>query len=115
MLKSDFQDILKEDCREYNKIAKRYLELQQTNSSEAFEIMKASWTLAQRWSELQATARKIKDLNESDFNLTDFKKYCYERYRQMQLIHESTRVIWRIANEEEVFLRRQDIKRSELN
>ena len=113
--KSDFNKILPEDCKQFNIIAKRYLNLLSDESLEAFEIMKKSWSLSQRWSELQASARKIMDLSEEEFSVTDFKNWCYQRYRQMQLIHESCRVIWRSANEQEIWLSRQGLTRSDLN
>ena len=99
VIKSDFQDILKEDCKEYQALAKRYLDLNTEDVEEAYKIMKDAWSMAQRWSELQASARKVKDMSESNFNLTDFKDFCYQRYRQMQLIHESSRIIWKQAND----------------
>ena len=68
--------------------------------------MKESWAMAQRWSELQASSRKIRDLSTGDVTLSEIKDFCYQRYRQMQLIHESSRVIWKQANDYLKFLRK---------
>ena len=47
-IKSDFQDILKEDCKEYQALAKRYLYLNTEDVEEAYKIMKDAWSMAQR-------------------------------------------------------------------
>ena len=109
VIKSDFQKILPDDVKQFQEMASRYEKLVQEDAVEAFALMKYSWALAQRWSELQATARKLSNLQEANITLTDFKKWCYERYRQCQLVHESCRVIWRAANEEEAYFRRQGV------
>src|SRR3990172_5280106 len=98
MIKSDFQNILPGDCKIYNEISKRYMELKTEDGEEAYTLMKESWAIAQRWSELQASTNKISNMDISNFLKTDFKTWAYQRYRQMQLIHESCRIIWRQAN-----------------
>ena len=98
-IKSDFQEILPEDCKQYNETFKRYMNLATENVDEAYILMKESLQVAQRWSEIQATTRKIRDASDKDFNLTAFKDWAYQRYRQMQLVHESCRIIWRQGSE----------------
>lgn len=98
-IKSDFQTILPDDCKQYNELFKKWLDLTQENADEAYEIMKESLALAQRWSEIQATSRKIHSNSRLDFSVTAFKDWAYQRYRNMQLVHEASRVIWRQANE----------------
>lgn len=105
-IKSDFQEILPDDCKQYNEVFKRYLDLNSENVEEAYSLMKDSLMLAQRWSEIQATARKIHDASNKEFAVTAFKDWAYQRYRQMQLIHESARIIWRAANEYLMWSRR---------
>ena len=99
VIKSDFQDLLKEDCEQYKALAKRYLDLKTEDADEAYQLMKDSWSAAQRWSEIQACARKIKNMADKDVNLTDLKDFAYQRYRQLQLMHESCRMIWKQAND----------------
>ena len=99
VIKSDIQQLLPEDCKQFNALAKRYIDLKTEDADEAFKIMKESWAMAQRWSELQASSRKIRDLAPKDVTLSEIKDFCYQRYRQMQLIHESSRVIWRSVND----------------
>lgn len=106
VIRSDFQDILPDDSKQYQIMAKSYANLTQEDTKEAYKLMKKSWVLAQRWSELQASAKKIQALADENPNITDLKAWCYQRYRQCQLIHESCRAIWRAGNEEEAWLRR---------
>jgi hypothetical protein len=108
-MKSDFDKILPQDCKQFNDVAKRYMNLDSTNGSEAFYLMKQSWALAQRWSEIQATTSKIASMDNIDIQKTDFKTWAYQRYRQMQLIHESCRVIWRQENEQALYFERQSV------
>lgn len=108
VIKSDFQDILQEDCKQYMALAKRYLDLKTEDGEEAYKLMKESWSAAQRWSEIQASARKIRDMADKNINLTDLKEFAYQRYRQLQLMHESTRIIWRSANEYLMWERKQE-------
>lgn len=81
VIKSDFQDLLKEDCKQYKVLAKRYLALRTEDADEAYALMKDAWAAAQRWSEIQSCARKIKNMSERDVNLTDLKEFAYQRYR----------------------------------
>lgn len=99
IIKSVFQDILKDDCDQYKELARRYLDLKTEDWDGAYQLMKDSWAAAQRWSEIQASARKIKDIATKDVNLTDLKEFAYQRYRQLHLMHESTRMIWKSAND----------------
>lgn len=109
MVKSDFQQVLPEDTAIYNKCAKKYLSLNSEDGETAFDLMKESWSIAQRWSEIQASTSKIANMDNVDIMKTDFKTWAYQRYRQMQLIHESCRVIWRQANEQALFFERQGL------
>lgn len=106
MIKSDFSKILPEDCKQFNEVSARYINLEATNGTEAFDLMKTSWALAQRWSEIQATTSKIMTQDIVNVQKTDFKTWAYQRYRQMQLIHESCRVIWRQENEQALYFKR---------
>ena len=110
VIKSDFQVILPDDCKQYNEVFKRYLDLNNENVDEAYKLMKESLALAQRWSEIQATSRKIHSASKADFSVTAFKDWSYQRYRQMQLVHESCRIIWRQASEYLIWSRKNEIK-----
>ncbi|MCP4990534.1 MAG: hypothetical protein GY928_32180 [Colwellia sp.] len=108
MIKSDFQKVLPEDSKQYREVSERYMKLTTENGTEAYDLMKLSWNLAQRWSEIQASTSKIAAMDHVDIMKTDFKAWAYQRYRQMQLIHESCRMIWGKASDYELFLRKSN-------
>ena len=49
IIKSDFQDLLKEDCEQYKALAKRYIDLATEDVEGAYALMKDAWVAAQRW------------------------------------------------------------------
>ena len=107
-IKSDFQFILSEDCKQYDDIFERYMNIVPENGDEAFDLAKTSLVLAQRWSEIQASTGKIVAMaNETSVQKTDFKAWAYQRYRNLQLIHEHCRIIWRQVNEQYLYFERQ--------
>lgn len=107
-IKSDFQFVLPEDCIQYDNIFKRYMNIVPEDGDEAFYLAKTSLVLAQRWSEIQASAGKIVAAsNVNNIQKTDFKAWAYQRYRNLQLIHEHCRIIWRQVNEQYLYFERQ--------
>lgn len=106
MVKSDFENFLeiKEDCELYRDLAKRYLSLDLTDPVLCFEVKKDAWALAQRWSDIASMAAKIARLHDS--SKTDFKDWAYQRYRQLQYMHEDARMMWNRAEEELKFITR---------
>jgi len=114
MIRSDFELLVQDDFREFKRVAQEYMDLVQEDGDTAFRLMKESWALAQRWSEIQACSRKIKDMSKIDFAVTAFKDWAYQKYRQMQNVHDSTRMIWSRANEEATWLKRQGLSRKDL-
>ena len=98
-IKPDFETILPDDCKQFDEVSQRYADLSPEDVDEAYRLMKESWAIAQRWSDIQSIARKIHSLSDRDFSVTAFKDWAHQRYRQMQLLHESTRSIWRQCNE----------------
>jgi len=109
-IKSDFQLILPEDCGQYDEVFERYIDLATEDGDEAFYLAKTSLVLAQRWSEIQASTNKIVSMSDGDgknVQKTDFKAWAYQRYRNLQLIHEHCRIIWRQVNEQALYFERQ--------
>lgn len=111
-IKSDFQEILPEDCKQFNDVAQAYLDLHPENYSDAYILMQQSWSIAQRWSEIQASSRKIANLRP-EVQKTDFSTWAYQRYRQMQEIHVSCRVIWRMGEDQAKYFERNERKKVE--
>lgn len=106
MIISDFEKYkeIKEDCEMYRDLARRYLALDLSTPDLAFDVKKDAWALAQRWSDIASMASKIAILH--DTSKTDFKDWCYQRYRQLQLMHEDARMMWNKAEEELKFITR---------
>lgn len=90
--KTDFDCLFPEDVNQYYDIANKFLNLSTEDHLTAFEISKRAWVLSDRWANIASNAGKLA-LKEK-FNKTDLKDYCYRKYRQMQYIHEFTRMLW---------------------
>ena len=100
---NNYQEI-KEDCELYRELARRYLALDLTDPLLCFEVKKEAWALAQRWSDIASMATKIARLH--DASKTDFRDWAYQRYRQLQYMHEDARMMWNKAEEELKFITR---------
>lgn len=96
--KSMYESIFPEDSQQYREISKRYLKLTTEDYRGAYEITQDSWALAQRWSDIASNVAKI--AQESGVSKTDLKDWCYQRYRQLQLMHEHARMVWGIGERE---------------
>lgn len=108
MIKSEFEnyDELKEDCELYRDLARRYMALDITSPELCFEVKKDAWALAQRWSDIASMASKIARLH--DTSKTDLRDWAYQRYRQLQYMHEDARMMWNKAEEELKFITRYE-------
>ena len=89
----DIDKCFPDDIDQYYQIATDYLNLQTENPAGAFELSKKAWVLADRWSAIQANAGKLATMN--GLSKTELKDYAYQKYRQMQLLHEHCRMVWR--------------------
>ena len=88
-VKSQFEKIVQEDFNQFREISIRFMNIQPDNVDELFQLSIDSWLLATRWSEIQSNASKM--ALDFDINKTDFKDYCYQKYRQLQELHVTTR------------------------
>lgn len=89
---TDFDSLFPEDVNQYYDIANRFLNLSTEDHATAFEISKKAWVLSDRWANIAANASKLAAIKH--VNKTDIKDYCYRKYRQMQYIHEFSRMLW---------------------
>jgi len=104
---SDFNEILTEDSQQYLEILNRYSNISSQDGEELFNLKTESLVLADRWSEIEASAKKAKSMDKIDtFVITDFKKWAYHRYQILRNIHEDCRAMWRSLNEQELFFDR---------
>ncbi len=113
-IRPDFEELLAEDCKQYREMCKDFYDLKDYDGDTAYQLMKDALMISQRWSDLQASSAKVHALTEEKFAVTDFKKFCYERYRNSQLIHESARSIYLRVRDELIWCRRNNINPSDL-
>ena len=97
-MKSPFEDIVKEDSELFRNIAKRFQKIDMTDIDGLNSLCIESWLLACRWNEIQSTSVIL--AKEHGINKTDFNTWAYQRYRQLQELHITTRSWYRIAKEE---------------
>ena len=95
---SQYEALYPEDSKQYREIAKEYLNLQTEDYSTAYEITQNAWALAQRWSDIQSNVSKT--ATEKGISKSELRDWAYQRYRQLQLMHEHSRMIWGIGERE---------------
>jgi hypothetical protein len=88
----DFDACFQEDMDQYYDIANQFLNLNSEDYGTAFEISKKSWVLSDRWSAIAANASKLAAVQK--VSKTDLYNYCYQKYRQLQYMHEFSRILW---------------------
>jgi hypothetical protein len=106
MKESIYESLFPEDCKQYREVSVRYKKLRPENYQEAYEIMILAWEYANRWSEIASNISIL--AVEQNVRKTDLKDYCYQRYRQMQLLHESARMLHRMGFEQAMYFERRD-------
>ena len=95
---SQFEKIVQEDFNQFRKLSKIFMNVTPEDADTLFELSRESWLLATRWSEIQSNASKI----ALDNNVTkiDFQNWAYQKYRQLQEMHITTRSWYRLAIED---------------
>lgn len=106
-MKSQFEDICKEDFQQFRDISTRFQNVKMENVAELYQLSIDSWLLATRWSEIQSNSRKI--AQEYGLAKIDFQEWAYQKYRQLQELHITTRSWYRLAKEDERMLKGLDI------
>lgn len=102
-MKSDFENIVKEDFEQYRDIARRFRDIQMEDCLGLQQLTIDSWLLANRWSEIQSLASKI--AQDNGISKTDFGTWAYQKYRQLQEMHITCRSWYRLAKEDERMLK----------
>lgn len=97
-IKSQFEKIVQEDFNQFREISKTFMNVSPEDAGTLFQLSLDSWLLATRWSEIQSNASKI----AIDNNVTkiDFQNWAYQKYRQLQEMHITTRSWYRLAVED---------------
>jgi hypothetical protein len=106
-VKSQFERIVQEDFNQFREISKTFMKVEPTDVDTLYQLSIDSWLLATRWSEIQSNASKM--AIDFDINKTDFKDYCYQKYRQLQEMHITCRSWYRSAKEDERLMKGLDI------
>ena len=97
-IKSQFERIVQEDFNLFRAISAEFQKVDCTDAETLYQLSIHSWLLATRWSEIQSNASKI--AIDLDVNKTDFKDYCYQKYRQLQELHVTVRSFYNNAIKE---------------
>lgn len=105
--KSQFEKIVQEDFNQFREISTTFMNVKPEDIETLYQLSIDSWLLATRWSEIQSNASKI--AIDNDINKTDFKDYCYQKYRQLQELHITVRSWLRSAKEDERMLKGLEI------
>ena len=106
-MKSDFENIVKEDFEQYRDIARRFRDIQMEDCIGLQLLTIDSWLLANRWSEIQSLASKI--AQDNGISKTDFGNWAYQKYRQLQEMHITCRSWYRLAKQDEQMLKGLDV------
>ncbi|MCT4593155.1 MAG: hypothetical protein N4A57_02625 [Anaeromicrobium sp.] len=93
----ELDNLFPQDIKQYYEVAHEYLELQPENFRGAFKLSQMAWALADRWNDILANISKL-DITKGTTK-SELQKYCYGKYRQMKLIHEHCRSIWRLGED----------------
>ncbi len=93
----EFDEYFKEDIEQYYNLFQAYLNLKPENYSGAYNIAQYALALADRWNDICVDAGKIATMRHC--SKTDLYKYCYAKYRQMQLIYEHARSTWKTGED----------------
>lgn len=103
IIKSQFEPLVQYDMNQFRKIAETFQNVEITDKDTLFQLQKDTWLLGTRWSEIQSNASKIAE--QYGLRKMDFSDYCYQKYRQLQELHITTRSWFRQAWEDERALR----------
>lgn len=98
ILKSQFEILVEEDCKQYREIFKKYKNKNPEDIETLYNLVSESLMLAQRWSDISSNA----SVYAKTFRIskTDFKDWTYQRYRNLQEMHTDCRVFYKDAKED---------------
>ena len=97
-MKSQFEEICKEDCNQFKELFKRYRDKRIEDLEELHNISTLALILAQRWCEIQSNASII--AKENGASKTDFQQCAYQHYRNLQEMHIDCRSLYNWARED---------------
>lgn len=86
-----FSKIFPEDLECFNTIFLNYLNLKDENCGGAYQLAKDSLVMMNRFSNLEVQASKLVC---KEFNKTDIKTFCHYKYKMLEYIHTTARMVW---------------------
>lgn len=97
-MKSQFEEICREDCNQFRELFKRYRNKRIEDLDELQKISTLALILSQRWCEIQSNASIIAKQNGA--SKTDFQQWAYQHYRNLQEMHIDCRSLYKCARED---------------
>lgn len=97
-MKSQFEEIIPDDCKQFEHLLKRYKYKRIEDLEELQNISTVALILAQRWCEIQSNASII--AKENGASKTDFQQWAYQHYRNLQEMHIDCRSLYKCARED---------------
>lgn len=97
-MKSQFEKICEEDCRQFNNLFKRYKDKSVEDLEELHSISTIALILSQRWCEIQSNASIL--AKETGTSKTDFQQWAYQHYRNLQEMHIDCRSLYKCVRED---------------
>ena len=95
-MKSQFETMLKEDCKQYRELFKKYKNIMPEDIETWYTLTRESLMLAQRWSDIASNSSLY--AKSYEISKCDFRDWAYQRYRNLQEMHTDCRVFYQIAN-----------------
>lgn len=97
-MKSQFEEIIPDDCKQFEHLLKRYKYKRIEDLEELQNISTVALILAQRWCEIQSNASII--AKENGLSKNDFQQWAYQHYRNLQEMHIDCRSLYKCARED---------------
>lgn len=97
-MKSEFEEMLPEDIKQFKDLFRRYKNKKLEDLEELNSIATTALILAQRWCEIQSFASVL--AKEKNISKTDFQTWSYQHYRNLQEMHIDCRSLYKCARED---------------
>lgn len=94
-----YKEIFEEDYLIYKEILDSYDLLKSENGVMAYDLSIKSLVVADRYSDLSTEIEKVKEQKPNAVK-TEFKDWCYSKYRIMREVHTHCRMIWKESESE---------------
>ena len=98
IVKSQFEEILKEDSEQYRELFIKYKNKTPEDIDTLYSLTSESLMLAQWWSDIASNASLYAKTYE--ISKCDFKDWAYQRYRNLQEMHTDCRVFYKDAKDD---------------